>query len=65
MNKTDKQAISLLCAFACLMLASVVMPSYAASVIEQTQTQTDIILSSEHSFEQCTIGSVINIYDDN
>jgi len=63
MNKTDKQAISLLCAFACLMLASVVMPSYAASVIEQTQT--DIILSSEHSFEQCTIGSVINIYDDN
>ncbi|MGS0536860.1 hypothetical protein [Pseudoalteromonas sp. SaAl2] len=63
MNKTDKQAISLLCAFTCLMLASVVMPSYAASVIEQTQT--DIILSSEHSFEQCTIGSVINIYDDN
>lgn len=63
MNKTDKQAISLLCAFACLMLASVVMPSYAAPAIEQTQT--DIILSSEHSFEQCTIGSAINIYDDN
>ena len=57
MNKTDKQAISLLCAFACLMLASVVLPSYAAPL--DTETAADKILSSADSFEQCTIGSII------
>ncbi|MCQ8879288.1 hypothetical protein NQT69_14850 [Pseudoalteromonas shioyasakiensis] len=45
MNKTDKQAISLLCTFACIMLASVVMPSDAAPVIKQTQA--DIKLYDE------------------
>ncbi|MEH6395441.1 hypothetical protein [Pseudoalteromonas sp.] len=57
MNKTDKQAISLLCAFACLMLASVVLPSYAAPL--DIQTAADKVLSSADSFAQCTIGSII------
>ncbi|MBE0376829.1 MULTISPECIES: hypothetical protein [Pseudoalteromonas] len=57
MEKTDKQAISLLCAFACLMLASIVMPSYAAPV--DAHTAADKVLSSADSFEQCAIGSNI------
>lgn len=66
MNKTDKQAISLLTVFALLMLASVAMPSKATNnqqiIVKQTAKPVSEVSNSFITTQQCLIGSDITLY---
>lgn len=61
MNKTDKQALSLMSFFAILMIASVVMPAEATTPTPVTQQDN---APHQHvkfgATKQCLIGSNIN-----
>ncbi|KPH95318.1 hypothetical protein AMS58_08180 [Pseudoalteromonas porphyrae] len=59
MNRTDKQAISMLTIFATLMLASIVLPSQAATVDATTVNASSEVLTRLPAAQQCLIGSDI------